>query len=78
VAEICGEVGNEVTARSSITLRKTGKISGTVLYGDLEIETGARVRGTMRQMEDREIAPAPETPASPVSLLPSAEQGSGS
>ncbi|MGE4220388.1 MAG: polymer-forming cytoskeletal protein [Alphaproteobacteria bacterium] len=47
VAEIRGRFEGELTARERLIVRRTGRVVGTVRYGELEIERGGRIAGTV-------------------------------
>jgi cytoskeletal protein CcmA (bactofilin family) len=61
-ASIAGRFEGELTVATRLSLRATGVISGTVRYGELEIEAGGRVVGSMEPtaMETRVAQPEPE------------------
>lgn len=48
VAEIAGEFAGSVTAHDLLILRASGKISGTVSYGRLEVERGGEISGDIK------------------------------
>jgi cytoskeletal protein CcmA (bactofilin family) len=52
-AEISGTYEGELTVRNRLLIRATGKVKGTVRYGELEIERGGRLTGTVSMIEDR-------------------------
>ena len=52
-AEISGTYEGELTVRNRLLIRATGKINGTVRYGELEIERGGRLTGTVSMIENR-------------------------
>lgn len=73
-AEVAGSFDGELTVRDRLLVRASGKISGTVRYGALEVEHGGRLSGTMDLLSDAERsaprpAPAPAQ-AAPVSPTP--------
>lgn len=49
-AEISGLYDGELTVRGRLLIRATGKVTGTVRYGELEIERGGRLGGTLVQL----------------------------
>lgn len=63
-AEIAGVYEGSLTVRKRLLIRATGKVAGTVRYGELEIERGGRLAGTVERL------PGEESPR-PVSLAPS-------
>ena len=62
-AEIAGVYEGSLTVRKRLLIRATGKVAGTVRYGELEIERGGRLAGTVERL------PGEEAPR-PVSLAP--------
>lgn len=52
-AEISGIYEGELTVRNRLLIRATGKVKGTVRYGELEIERGGRLTGSVSMIEDR-------------------------
>lgn len=52
-AEISGTYEGELTVRNRLLIRATGKVKGTVRYGELEIERGGRLTGTVSMIDDR-------------------------
>jgi cytoskeletal protein CcmA (bactofilin family) len=51
-ADIAGLFDGDLVVRERLILRGTGRIIGTVRYGDLEIERGGRITGTMELLPD--------------------------
>ncbi len=47
VAEIRGRFEGELTARERLIVRRSGRVIGKVRYGELEIERGGQVAGTI-------------------------------
>ena len=61
-AEIHGAVEGEVTVTQRLDVRTTGLVSGTVTYGELSVEAGGRVTGTLDQQPDaagKTLTPTP-------------------
>ena len=52
-AEISGTYEGELTVRNRLLIRATGKVEGTVRYGELEIERGGRLTGSVSMIESR-------------------------
>lgn len=52
-AEISGTYEGELTVRNRLLIRATGKVNGTVRYGELEIERGGRLTGTVSMIENQ-------------------------
>jgi len=47
--DVKGELNETVTSRKLLIVRGTGRVSGTVTYGEIEIERGGQVKGDMIQ-----------------------------
>ncbi len=63
-AEISGRFEGELTARSRLYVRATGRVNGKIRYADLEIERGGRIAGTVDVMDgERAEAEAEEEDA---------------
>jgi cytoskeletal protein CcmA (bactofilin family) len=52
-AEISGVYEGELTVRNRLLIRATGRVKGTVRYGELELERGGRISGTISMIDDR-------------------------
>ncbi len=52
-AEISGIYEGELTVRNRLLIRATGRVQGTVRYGELEIERGGKLSGTVSMIDDR-------------------------
>jgi cytoskeletal protein CcmA (bactofilin family) len=50
-AEISGLYEGELTVRRRLLIRAKGQVRGTVRYGELEIERGGRLSGTISMIE---------------------------
>jgi cytoskeletal protein CcmA (bactofilin family) len=48
-AEVRGQFEGELVVSKRLLIRATGHVSGTITYGELEIERGGRVSGTMQE-----------------------------
>jgi cytoskeletal protein CcmA (bactofilin family) len=79
-ADIHGETHDTLTIANHLILRSTGKIHGRATYGELEIERGGLVSGTVLP-EDASQAAAPtasaQRGASPVSVSPGVNTAPG-
>ena len=52
-AEVRGRIEGELVVRKRLLIRASGHVSGTVAYGELEIECGGRISGSVQaQQED--------------------------
>ena len=47
--DVKGELNDAVTSRELLVVRSTGRVRGTVTYGEIEIERGGQVKGDMIQ-----------------------------
>jgi len=47
--DVKGELNESVTSRELLVVRGTGRVRGTVTYGEIEIERGGQVKGDMIQ-----------------------------
>ena len=54
VAEIHGEFTGELTARTRLVVHGTGRVSGTIRYGQLIVAEGGEVSGDVKPMEPPE------------------------
>ena len=59
VAEIKGRFEGELVARDRLIIRRTGRVSGLIRYGEIEIERGGRVSGDVEVVDA--AAPLRET-----------------
>lgn len=50
-ADIAGRFDGDLTVRGRLVLRSSGVVSGKLRYGEIEIETGGKVIGTMEPIE---------------------------
>ena len=48
-AEVRGQFEGELVVSKRLLIRATGHVSGTISYGELEIERGGRVSGTIQE-----------------------------
>ncbi|WP_404382337.1 polymer-forming cytoskeletal protein [Caenispirillum salinarum] len=79
-AEVAGSFDGNLTVRDRLLVRSTGRISGTVRYGALEVENGGRLAGTLDLLDDGDRKPATagggassSSSSSPVSPLKTTE-----
>ena len=52
-AEISGVYEGELTVRNRLLIRATGRVKGAVRYGELEIERGGRLSGSVSMLDDK-------------------------
>ena len=50
-AEISGIYEGELTVRNRLLIRSTGQVKGTVRYGELEIERGGKLSGSVSMLD---------------------------
>ncbi len=79
-ATISGIYEGELTVRGRLLVRSTGRVDGTIRYGDLEVERGGRLSGSIEILEAAAAAPTLITtptskPAEPAPALAGAEHG---
>jgi cytoskeletal protein CcmA (bactofilin family) len=48
-AEIRGRFEGELVVRKRLLIRASGHVSGTISYGEIEIERGGKVLGTVQE-----------------------------
>lgn len=70
VAEINGEFTGELTARSRLVVNGTGRVTGTIRYGQLIVAEGGEVSGDVKPIEAAEKHPPhPRPPATDTRLV---------
>ncbi len=50
-AEISGVYEGDLTVRNRLLIRSTGRVTGNVRYGEIEIERGGRISGNVSMLE---------------------------
>lgn len=60
-ADIAGEFSGQLRARRRLVVRSTGKVKGTIRYGQIEVEHGGQIAGTL----EIDSAAEPEAPIKP-------------
>ena len=58
IAEIRGRFDGELTARDQLIIHATGRVSGKIRYGKIQIEEGGEVSGDVSRLEARPLRPA--------------------
>ena len=48
--DVKGELNESITSRNVLIVRNTGKVTGDVTYGEIEIERGGKIKGGMKQV----------------------------
>lgn len=65
-ADIAGLYEGELTVRGRLLIRATGKVSGSVRYGELELERGGRLTGSVAVLEAGPMAEIEPPPAAAI------------
>ena len=52
-AEISGVYEGELTVRGRLLIRATGRVTGTIRYGELEVERGGKLGGQLALLENK-------------------------
>jgi cytoskeletal protein CcmA (bactofilin family) len=52
-AEISGVYEGELTVRGRLLIRATGKVDGTIRYGELEVERGGKLGGSLALLDPK-------------------------
>ena len=61
-AEISGVYEGDLTVRNRLLIRSTGQVKGTVRYGEIEVERGGRITGSISMIDSsRQLGP-PDRP----------------
>ncbi|MGQ0662661.1 MAG: bactofilin family protein [Pseudomonadota bacterium] len=66
-ADIAGRFEGKLTVRERLFIRATGRVHGTIRYGQIEIEPGGEIAGDIQVV----AAPSPVAPAAPAAPEPS-------
>ena len=48
--DVKGELNESITSKNVLIVRNTGKVTGDVTYGEIEIERGGKIKGDMKQV----------------------------
>ena len=48
--DVKGELNQSITSKNVLIVRSSGKVTGDVTYGEIEIERGGKVKGAMKQV----------------------------
>jgi cytoskeletal protein CcmA (bactofilin family) len=77
-AEVRGRFEGTLSVRRRLLVRSTGRVTGTVRYGQLEIECGGQISGDIQAQTTAESNEAPpkssETPVARPNVVPLAEE----
>lgn len=74
-ADIAGRFEGDITVRGRLRVRSTGKITGSIKYGELEVEAGGRLVGDIQVVEPGANVARIATPAPAPVELPVATAG---
>lgn len=66
-AEISGVYEGELTVRNRLLIRSTGRVTGRIRYGEIEIERGGRISGEVQVLEPHERRAGPTAGTAPAS-----------
>ncbi len=67
-ADISGRYEGTLIAFDTLTVRTGGRVSGSIRYGNIVIESGGEISGDMHALSEDEQAKARETPETPDEL----------
>ncbi|HML06779.1 MAG TPA: polymer-forming cytoskeletal protein [Xanthobacteraceae bacterium] len=71
-ADVEGTIIENIEAKVCLSLRKSGRIEGKAVYGEIEIEKGGKVSGEVRLIDEASKGKLP-----PVELKTAGERGQG-
>ena len=75
-ADIGGRFEGELSVKGRLKVRGSGVISGSIRYGELEVEVGGRLVGTIEPLEGSKIKPLPTPTVVPSTSEPAAPPAS--
>ena len=64
-AEIAGVYEGSLTVRKRLLIRATGRVSGNVRYGEIEIERGGRLAGSIERLPEEPLRAVTTPPSQP-------------
>ncbi|WP_373086069.1 polymer-forming cytoskeletal protein [Sneathiella sp.] len=53
-ADISGKFEGTMQARKRLVIRKSGRVTGTISYGEIEIEPGGEIGGTLNRISNKD------------------------
>ncbi|MBV9015271.1 MAG: polymer-forming cytoskeletal protein [Alphaproteobacteria bacterium] len=62
-AEVRGRFEGNLTVRKRLLIRATGRVTGTIRYGQIEIECGGQISGDIQAQAHEELRGVPAAPA---------------
>ena len=68
-AEISGVYEGDLTVRNRLLIRSTGRVQGNVRYGEIEVERGGRVTGSVSMIDAKQGGKAAEIRAAQPDML---------
>lgn len=71
-ADIAGRFEGDIAVRGRLTVRSTGKITGSIRFGELAVDAGGQLIGDI-QLYGTKAAAAPAAVQAPVEQVPAAE-----
>ncbi len=73
-ADIAGRFEGDISVRGRLTVRSTGKITGSIRFGELAVDAGGQLIGDIQLYSAKPAAaPAPAVVQAPVEQVPAAE-----
>jgi cytoskeletal protein CcmA (bactofilin family) len=69
-AEIAGVYEGSLTVRKRLLIRTTGRVSGNVRYGEIEIERGGRLSGSIERLAEEPLRAITNPPAAAAAPAP--------
>ena len=61
-ADVCGRVEGDLVVHKRLLIRASGHVSGTITYGEIEIEAGGRISGAIQAHERPKHSGTPKRP----------------
>lgn len=71
-AEVRGRFEGNLTVRKRLLIKSTGRVSGTIRYGQIEIECGGQISGDIQAQPAGEAGEAPAREAGAATAMPGA------
>ena len=61
IAEVHGSIDGEVSVKNLLDVKAKGSVAGKIKYGELSVETGGRIVGTLDDQSAKKDKPAGAT-----------------
>ena len=74
-AEIRGRFEGDLIVRNRLLIKATGRVSGTISYGQIEIECGGQIFGDIQAQPAGELGRAPPLPGGFAAFIPDDRSG---